>query len=99
MQHPDFKHRATPDGIDYEEYSSVDLVAFVNDTSEKIGRYADSVHKLLYSDQIELDPKSIEIMSQLSEIESSVADIKVMVEWFLENHDFSKITSTSEDAH
>jgi hypothetical protein len=87
MKHPDFKHRAIPDGGDYENYSEVDLFAFVDgqinhiqDSIELMGRqYQPDNAGLMMSDSTNLNT--------LKQINISVLDLRVMFEWFLQNHE------------
>lgn len=84
MKHPDFKHRAMPDGGDYEEYSEADLLIFVDNSIEHIQDMIDLMSQQYQPNQedIVLIPDATNL-STLKQLTLSVLDLQVMVEWFL----------------
>lgn len=95
MNHPNFKHRAFPDGGNYEEYSEADLFAFVDG---QINHIQDTIDLMARQYQPEYQPDNgVFMMSDsanlntLKQITLSVLDLRVMFEWFLNNHEIVRV--------
>lgn len=87
MNYPDFKHRAFPDNGDYEEYSEADLLAFVNTQVDHIQDTIDLMSRQYQSDDSVFMMSDTANLNTLKQITLSVLDLRVMFEWFLQNHE------------
>lgn len=91
MNHPDFKHRAMPDGGTYEEFSEIDLFTFVDGRINHVQDAIDLISQQFRPDNMGPTMSDSSNLNSLEQIKLDVLDLRVMFEWFLRNHEIVRV--------
>lgn len=89
MQHPNLKHRAMPDGGEYEDFSKIDFYSSIADKIENIQTLSDVIRQQFEPDSQVLLGDEINL-NLLKQIDQNLAEIEAISVSFMNRFDFVK---------